>query len=105
MLPTTGLLKRFMLGLRSNRESAPLVLLLRARTVGQLRTAAAIGGGELDLDDLVLPVVDGRRPADTRMPLRGRTRIHAKIDQKPIDLLHKPTQTVTAEAPSEMRNA
>jgi hypothetical protein len=29
LLPTTGLLKRFMLGLRSNCERAPLVLLLR----------------------------------------------------------------------------
>ena len=29
------------------------------------RAAATIGGGELDLDDLILPVVDSRTPTDT----------------------------------------
>lgn len=37
--------------------------------MGLARAAAAIGGGELDLDHLVLPVVDGRRPTDTVLSL------------------------------------
>src|SRR5215469_12148658 len=58
LLPTTGGLKRFMLSLWSHRDGSPLVLLFRAGTAGQQRTAAAIGGRELDLDDLVLAMVD-----------------------------------------------
>ena len=33
------------------------------------RAASAIGGGELDLDDLVLPIVDRRSPTDTVLSL------------------------------------
>ena len=86
LLPTTGGLKGFMLGLRSDRDGSPLVFLFRARTAGQLRTNATIGGGELDLDDLVLPVVDGRRPAHTCTPLGTRRLLLVPINAKLTDI-------------------
>src|SRR5215470_14833518 len=54
-----------MLGLGSDGEGAPLVLLHRANTVDLDRAVATLGGGELDFDDLILPVVDSRSPTDT----------------------------------------
>ena len=70
LLPTTGGLERFMLGLRSDGEGPPLVLLFRADTVDLARTATTIGGGELDLDHLIGSVVDGRSPTDTALTER-----------------------------------
>jgi hypothetical protein len=86
LLPTTGGLKRFMLGLWSHREGSPLVLLFRAGTVGQQRTEAAICGREFDLDDLVLPVVDSRRPAHTRLPLGTSRLLLVPIKAKLTDI-------------------
>src|SRR5258708_17457465 len=65
LLPTTSCLERFMLGLRSDRDGPPLVLLFRADTVDLARTATAIFAGELDLDQLIGSVVDGRSPTHT----------------------------------------
>jgi hypothetical protein len=64
-LPTPGGLERFMLGLRSDRDGPPLVLLCRADTVDLPRAATASGAGELDLDHLIGSVVDGRSPTAT----------------------------------------
>src|SRR6266568_7093147 len=84
--PPTGGLKRFMLGLWSHRDGSPLVLLFRAGTAGQQRTAAAISGRELDLDDLVLAMVESRRPAHTRMPLGTSRRLLVPIKAKLTDI-------------------
>ena len=54
-----------MLSLRSDSDRSPLVFLRGTDTVDLTRAAPAGSGGELDLDHLILPVVDGRRPADT----------------------------------------
>jgi hypothetical protein len=72
LLPTTGGLERFMLGLRSDRDGPPLVLLCRADTVDLARTATAIFCGELDLDHLIGSVVAGRSPTDTAVSDRGQ---------------------------------
>jgi hypothetical protein len=58
-----------MLGLGADGDGAPLVLLCRADTVDLARTAPAVGGGELYLDDLIGAVVNGRRPTDTVLSL------------------------------------
>src|SRR5947208_2572401 len=71
-----------MLGLWSHRDGSPLVLLFRAGTAGQQRTTAAISGRELDLDDLVLAMVESRRPAHTRMPLGTSRRLLVPIKAK-----------------------
>jgi hypothetical protein len=42
LLTTTGGLQRFMLGLRSDSDSAPFVLLCRANTVDLAMTATAL---------------------------------------------------------------
>ncbi len=86
LLPATGGLKRFMLGLRSDRDGSPFVLLFRAGTVGELRTDAAIFGGELDLDDLVFPMVDGRRPTDTALSLGAERLLAFPIDEEPSSI-------------------
>ncbi len=86
LLPTTGGLKRFMLGLWSHCDGSPLVLLFRAGTAGQQRTAAAICGRELDLDDLVLAMVVSSRPAHTRMPLGTSRRLPVPIKAKLTDI-------------------
>src|SRR5690348_16499864 len=64
LLLTTGRLERFVLGLRSDGDGTPFVLLCRADTVDLARAAPAISGGELDLDHLSSSVVDGWRPTD-----------------------------------------
>ena len=79
-LPTTSGLKRFMLALRSDGESAPLVLLFRTDTVALTRTAPAIGAGELDLDHLIFPIVDGRSPIDTVLPCGANGLLMFPID-------------------------
>src|SRR5262249_52769480 len=80
LLSTTSCLKCFMLGLRSYRDGSPLVLLLRAGTVSQLRADATICGGEFDLDDLVFPVIDGRSPTDTALSLGTNRLLMVPID-------------------------
>jgi hypothetical protein len=62
-----GRLQRFMLGRRSDRDSASFVLLCRVNTVDLAKAAATSGGGELDLDHLISSVVDGRSPTDTAL--------------------------------------
>src|SRR5437764_12286809 len=57
--PRTGCLERFMLGVRSAGEAAPLVLLFRADTVDLARTASRMSSGGRDLDHLIGQVVDG----------------------------------------------
>ena len=71
-----------MLSLRSNRDGAPLVLLFRADTVDLARTAPAIGCGELDLDDLIGSVIDGRSPTDTRVSLGASRLMALPIDEE-----------------------
>jgi hypothetical protein len=58
-----------MLGLGADGDGTPLVLLRRADTVDLDRAAAAIGGGELDLDHLIDAVVDGGSPTNTVLSL------------------------------------
>ncbi len=71
-----------MLGLRSYCDGSSLVLLFRAGTVGELRTDAAICGGEFDLDDLVFPVINGRSPTDTALSLGTNRLLMVPINQE-----------------------
>ena len=80
LLATTGSLQRFMLGLRSDGDGAPFVLLYRANTVDLARTAPAISGGELDLDHLIGSVVNGRSPADTVLPFGADRLLALPVD-------------------------
>ena len=48
----------------------------------QQRTDAANFAGELDLDDLVLPVINGRSPTDTALPLRADRLLVFPIDEE-----------------------
>ncbi len=82
LLSTASSLKRFILGLWLDRKSAPLVLLCRADTVKLTRTTTTIGGGELDLDHFVLPVVDGWSPIDTVLFLGTGGVLMVPIDNK-----------------------
>ena len=75
-----------MLGLRSYRDGSSFVLLFRAGTAGQQRTTAAIFCVELDFDDFVLPVIDSRRPADTRMPLGTNRLLLVPLNAKLTDI-------------------
>jgi len=83
LLATTGGLQRFVLGLRSNSDGAPLVLLYRVNTVDLARTATAIGDGELDLDHLIGSVVNGRSPADTVFPFGADRLLALPVDDEP----------------------
>src|SRR5260370_22789645 len=89
LLPTTGGLERFMLGLRSDRDGPPLVLFCRADTVDLARTATAIFCGELDLDHLIGSVVDGRSPTDTPVSFGADRLLAFPIDEElaAIDVL------------------
>ena len=71
-----------MLGLWSDRDGAPFVLLCRTDTVDLTRTAAAISGGELDLDHLIGSVVDGRSPTDTALPFGADRLLVVPIDDE-----------------------
>jgi hypothetical protein len=50
--------------------------------VDQQRTDAAHFARELDLDDLVLPVINGRSPTDTVLPLRADRLLVVPIDEE-----------------------
>src|SRR5260370_29101309 len=82
LLPTTGGLERFMLGLGSDRDGPPLVLFCRADTVDLARTATAIFCGELDLDHLIGSVVDGRSPTDTPVSFGADRLLAFPIDEE-----------------------
>jgi hypothetical protein len=82
LLPTTGCLERFMLGLRSDRDGPPLVLLFRADTMDLARTATTIGAGELDRDHLIGSVVDGRSPTATALSFRANCLLVFPIDEE-----------------------
>src|SRR5512133_1950217 len=56
-----------MLCLRSHAQQAARGTRFGIGTRGQTRAALAVCGGEADLDDLMLPVIFGRRPTDTGM--------------------------------------
>jgi hypothetical protein len=82
LLSTTSGLKRFVLGLWSDGDGSPFVLLFRADTVELTWTAAAIGGRELDFDHLVGSVVDGWRPTDTALSFGTGSLLVFPIDHK-----------------------
>ena len=75
-----------MLGLRSDGDGPPLVLLFRADTVDLDRTATTISGGELDLDHLIGAVVDGRSPTDTALSFRANCLLVFPIDDEPSSI-------------------
>ena len=81
-MSTASGLKRFMLGLWPDCNGAPLVLLCRADTVKLARTATTIGGGELDLDHLVLSIVNGWSPTDTVLSLGAGGVLMLPIDNE-----------------------
>src|SRR6266496_5772812 len=55
---------------------------LRGGTGSQARTDGAIFGGELDLNDLIFSVVDGRSPTATGMPFRTGGTVMLPINAK-----------------------
>lgn len=71
-----------MLSLWSDSDGTPFVLIFRADTVDLARTATAIGGGELNLDDLIFPVIDGRSPTDTVLSCGADRLLVCPIDEE-----------------------
>ncbi len=78
--------QRFIGVLGAYRDGLPVVFLDGMDTVGALGAGATVFGRELDLDDLILPIVDRRRPTDAR-PAQRAGGLRARPIDRGVDAL------------------